>query len=64
MLLPIKVDKRMALIVEGGCPEPCSDRTLRTMFEDRKTIPISIVRGPGGERVPPRERGRAGPIAI
>ena len=34
----------MALIVEGGCPDPCSDRTLRTMFEDRKNVFVDLLK--------------------
>ncbi|MES2136936.1 MAG: acyl-homoserine-lactone synthase [Pseudomonadota bacterium] len=34
----------MAIIVEGGCPEPCSDRTLRGMFEDRKSVFVDLLK--------------------
>ena len=34
----------MAIIVEGGCPEPCSDRTLRAMFEDRKSVFVDLLK--------------------
>lgn len=34
----------MAIIVEDGCPEPCSDRTLRTMFEDRKSVFVDLLK--------------------
>ena len=33
----------MAIIVEGGSPEPCSDRTLRAMFEDRKSVFVDLL---------------------
>jgi acyl-homoserine lactone synthase len=34
----------MAIIVEGGCPEPSRDRTLRTMFEDRKSVFVDLLK--------------------
>ena len=34
----------MAIIVEGGCAEPCSDRTLRAMFEDRKSVFVDLLK--------------------
>ena len=34
----------MAIIVESGVPEPCSDRTLRAMFEDRKSIFVDLLK--------------------
>jgi N-acyl-L-homoserine lactone synthetase len=34
----------MAIIVEGGCPEPCSDRTLKAMFEDRKSVFVDLLK--------------------
>ena len=34
----------MAIIAEGGCPEPCSDRTLRAMFEDRKSVFVDLLK--------------------
>jgi N-acyl-L-homoserine lactone synthetase len=34
----------MAIIVQGGCPEPCSDHTLRAMFEDRKSVFIDLLK--------------------
>ena len=34
----------MAIIVESGCPEPCSGRTLRTMFEDRKSVFVDLLK--------------------
>jgi N-acyl-L-homoserine lactone synthetase len=33
----------MAIIVEGGCPKPCSDRTLKAMFEDRKSVFVDLL---------------------
>jgi acyl-homoserine lactone synthase len=34
----------MAIIIEGGCPEPCGDRTLQAMFEDRKSIFVDLLK--------------------
>jgi len=34
----------MAIIVESGCPEPCSGRTLRAMFEDRKSVFVDLLK--------------------
>ncbi len=34
----------MAVVVERGCVEPCSDRTLRAMFEDRKSVFVDLLR--------------------
>jgi N-acyl-L-homoserine lactone synthetase len=34
----------MPIIVEGGCPEPCSDRTLKAMFEDRKSVFVDLLK--------------------
>ena len=34
----------MPIIVEGGCMEPCSDRTLRAMFEDRKSVFVDLLK--------------------
>jgi N-acyl-L-homoserine lactone synthetase len=34
----------MAIIVEQGCPEPCGDRTLRAMFEDRKSVFVDLLK--------------------
>ncbi|HET7575633.1 MAG TPA: acyl-homoserine-lactone synthase [Sphingomicrobium sp.] len=34
----------MATIVEAGCLEPCSDRTLRAMFEDRKSVFVDLLK--------------------
>lgn len=34
----------MAIIIEGGCPEPCGDRTLRAMFEDRKSVFVDLLK--------------------
>jgi N-acyl-L-homoserine lactone synthetase len=34
----------MAIIVQGGCPEPCSDHTLRAMFEDRKSVFVDLLK--------------------
>lgn len=34
----------MPTIVEAGCLEPCSDRTLRTMFEDRKSVFVDLLK--------------------
>lgn len=33
----------MAIIVEG-CLEPCGDRTLRAMFEDRKSVFVDLLK--------------------
>ena len=34
----------MGIIVESGCPEPCGDRRLRTMFEDRKSVFVDLLK--------------------
>lgn len=34
----------MQMIIEGGCLEPCSDRTLRSMFEDRKGVFVDLLK--------------------
>ena len=34
----------MAIIVEGGCPNPRTDRTLRSMFEDRKSVFVDLLK--------------------
>ena len=34
----------MATIVEAGCLEPCSDGTLRAMFEDRKSVFVDLLK--------------------
>nr|WP_051531580.1 acyl-homoserine-lactone synthase [Sphingomonas sp. URHD0057] len=34
----------MAVIIEAGGVEPCSDRTLRTMFEDRKSVFVDLLK--------------------
>ena len=34
----------MATIVEAGCLEPCSDRTLKAMFEDRKSVFVDLLK--------------------
>ena len=34
----------MAIIVEGGCPNPSTDRTLRSMFEDRKSVFVDLLK--------------------
>lgn len=34
----------MAIIVEGGCPGPCSDRTLSAMFEDRRSVFVDLLK--------------------
>jgi N-acyl-L-homoserine lactone synthetase len=34
----------MAIVVESGCLEPCSDRTLRAMFEDRKSVFVDLLK--------------------
>jgi N-acyl-L-homoserine lactone synthetase len=34
----------MAIIVEGGCAEPCGERTLRAMFEDRKSVFVDLLK--------------------
>ncbi|HET7605764.1 MAG TPA: acyl-homoserine-lactone synthase [Sphingomicrobium sp.] len=34
----------MAIIVEGGRAEPCSERTLRAMFEDRKSVFVDLLK--------------------
>jgi N-acyl-L-homoserine lactone synthetase len=34
----------MAIIIEGGSAEPCSDRTLRAMFEDRKSVFVDLLK--------------------
>ncbi|MES2326214.1 MAG: acyl-homoserine-lactone synthase [Pseudomonadota bacterium] len=34
----------MGIVVEDGCVEPCSDRTLRTMFEDRKSVFVDLLK--------------------
>jgi acyl-homoserine lactone synthase len=34
----------MALIVEGGCREAHSNRTLRAMFEDRKSVFVDLLK--------------------
>ena len=34
----------MATIVEAGCLGPCSDRTLRAMFEDRKSVFVDLLK--------------------
>ncbi len=33
----------MAIIVEGRCPNPCGDETLRAMFEDRKSVFVDLL---------------------
>jgi acyl-homoserine lactone synthase len=34
----------MAIIVEGGPPNPGTDRTLRSMFEDRKSVFVDLLK--------------------
>ena len=34
----------MPIIVEGGYSEPCSDGTLRAMFEDRKSVFVDLLK--------------------
>lgn len=34
----------MGIDVETGCSEPCSDRTLRAMFEDRKSVFVDLLK--------------------
>lgn len=34
----------MTIIVEAGCNDPCGDRTLRTMFEDRKSVFVDLLK--------------------
>lgn len=34
----------MAIIIEDGRDEPCSDRTLRAMFEDRKSVFVDLLK--------------------
>jgi hypothetical protein len=34
----------MGIVVDTGCPEPWSDRTLRTMFEDRKSVFVDLLK--------------------
>jgi acyl-homoserine lactone synthase len=34
----------MAIIIEKGCTEPGSDRTLRAMFEDRKSVFVDLLK--------------------
>ena len=34
----------MATIVQAGCLEPCSDRTLKAMFEDRKSVFVDLLK--------------------
>jgi acyl-homoserine lactone synthase len=34
----------MPIIIEGGCQEPCSERTLRAMFEDRKSVFVDLLK--------------------
>ena len=34
----------MAIIVEGGRPEPFSGRTLRAMFEDRRSVFVDLLK--------------------
>ena len=34
----------MGIVVESGCPEPCGDRRLRTMFEDRKSVFVDLLK--------------------
>ena len=34
----------MAIIVESGCTEPSTDRTLRAMFEDRKQVFVDLLK--------------------
>jgi N-acyl-L-homoserine lactone synthetase len=36
--------KRMATIIEAGFPDPRSDRTLRAMFEDRKSVFVDLLK--------------------
>ena len=34
----------MGIVVERECQDPCSDRTLRSMFEDRKSVFVDLLR--------------------
>jgi N-acyl-L-homoserine lactone synthetase len=34
----------MAIIVQHGCRGPCSDATLRAMFEDRKSVFVDLLK--------------------
>jgi N-acyl-L-homoserine lactone synthetase len=34
----------MAIIVESGGSERCGDRTLRAMFEDRKSVFVDLLK--------------------
>lgn len=34
----------MAIVVENGCREPCSDRRFRAMFEDRKSVFVDLLK--------------------
>ena len=34
----------MAIIVESGCNGPANDRTLRAMFEDRKSVFVDLLK--------------------
>lgn len=34
----------MPIIVGDGCREPCSDRTLQAMFEDRKSVFVDLLK--------------------
>lgn len=34
----------MAVIVERGCADHCSERTLRAMFEDRKSVFVDLLK--------------------
>jgi N-acyl-L-homoserine lactone synthetase len=34
----------MAIIIESGCLEPCGDRTLRAMFEDRRSVFVDLLK--------------------